>query len=180
MILPTIEHPGPFDALEKADPNEPMFPLLGRDADAPATITEWCRLRRNRAIRKYGTDPAEGSREQLLLKAELEQCRNAEEIAIGMAEYRLNLAAPKDQPEAKADAEVAKTAEELEQAQRRSESDSACRHLREAAYHLCEARDMLAKLDDEDVDTLSVMLKVLNAFADDHEARRAQPVRKGD
>lgn len=44
-MIPTIENPGPFDALAKARPGEPFFQLLGRDHAAPGAITEWCRAR---------------------------------------------------------------------------------------------------------------------------------------
>lgn len=42
--MSTLTEPGPFDALAKAEPTEPMFPLLARDPDAPATVTERIRL----------------------------------------------------------------------------------------------------------------------------------------
>ncbi len=33
--------------LEKREPDEPMFILLGRDSAAPSTIETWCSLRAN-------------------------------------------------------------------------------------------------------------------------------------
>jgi hypothetical protein len=37
--------PGQFDCYEKADPDEPMFVLLARDASAPALVELWAQER---------------------------------------------------------------------------------------------------------------------------------------
>lgn len=37
----TKNNPGDFDCYEKADPDEPMFVLLGRDVDAPDLVELW-------------------------------------------------------------------------------------------------------------------------------------------
>jgi hypothetical protein len=41
--------PDRFDCWESAEPDEPVFVLAGRDADAPATVESWA-LRRLRRI----------------------------------------------------------------------------------------------------------------------------------
>lgn len=41
----TKEAPGRYDAYEKAEPSEPMFVLLARDASAPALVEMWARDR---------------------------------------------------------------------------------------------------------------------------------------
>lgn len=41
----TKNNPGPFDCYSKADPDEPMFVLLGRDPLAPFLVSLWASLR---------------------------------------------------------------------------------------------------------------------------------------
>lgn len=43
--MSTKENPGQFDCYSRAEPNEPMFVLLGRDAAAPILIEAWMALR---------------------------------------------------------------------------------------------------------------------------------------
>lgn len=72
----TLARPGEFDALEKARPDELIFPLLERDPDAPAVIRFWVDLRRKRALAEIEDADA--------LKDELRQCTEAEFIAFEM------------------------------------------------------------------------------------------------
>jgi hypothetical protein len=135
----TITELGAYDALEKAAPGEPVFPLLGRDPDAPATITEWCRLRRNRAFRRYGVAPT--GADAALLAAELRQAANAEAVALEFNDWRQDVAEQDGVNSTYQD--VIKSADEIAEADRRTRRERACKHLREAAYHLSEARDLL-------------------------------------
>jgi hypothetical protein len=48
----TKNNPGVFDCYEAADPDEPMFVLLGRDQDAPLCVRLWANIRKN-----LGEDP---------------------------------------------------------------------------------------------------------------------------
>lgn len=41
----TKNNPGHFDCYDNADPDEPMFVLLGRDAMAPSLVREWAEWR---------------------------------------------------------------------------------------------------------------------------------------
>ena len=41
----TKNNPGPFDCYAAADPDEPIFVLLGRDKHAPALVWLWANLR---------------------------------------------------------------------------------------------------------------------------------------
>src|ERR1700689_1749851 len=41
----TKNNPGAFDCYANAEPDEPMFVLLGRDKHAPALVWLWCALR---------------------------------------------------------------------------------------------------------------------------------------
>lgn len=140
--MSTKETIGQFDALEKAEPNEPMFPLLARDECAPATVTEWCRLRRNRAFKLYGDSAKDTDKE--LLAAELRQCANAEDVALQFVEWRKR-EAPADVVKSTYN-EVIRSAEEVAEADRRKRQEQAVADLGEAGYYLCEARDALASL----------------------------------
>jgi hypothetical protein len=48
----TKNNPGPFDCYEAAHPDEPMFVLLGRDANAGVLVRLWADIREQR-----GEDP---------------------------------------------------------------------------------------------------------------------------
>lgn len=48
----TKNNPGTFDCYENAEPDEPMFVLLGRDLDAPRLVEEWAESRERRITRK--------------------------------------------------------------------------------------------------------------------------------
>jgi hypothetical protein len=43
--MATKNNPGKFDCYSKADPDEPMFILLGRDPTAPLIVLAWAVLR---------------------------------------------------------------------------------------------------------------------------------------
>ncbi len=44
----TKNNPGAYDCYANAEPDEPMFILLGRDVDAPVLVWMWARLRKAR------------------------------------------------------------------------------------------------------------------------------------
>lgn len=169
----TLAQPGPFDALAKAAPDEPIFPLLAHDPCAPATITEWCRLRRNRAIRLYAESPRK--RDQEYLRAELRQVSHAEAVALEMQAWRLREEPSEDAPVKVSYNEVKKTAEELAEADRAAKLAQGVRHFREAAYHLCEAKDALITLGlvgEATQSDLMMMLARINGLADHHTPSR--------
>ena len=172
--MATIDEPGPFDALEKAKPDEPVFSLLARDPCAPATITEWNRLRRNRALKLYGGADASVADKELLV-AELKQCANAEEIALQFEEWRKGYETPDMIGVRASYNEIIKSAEELAEADRRKQRKEACANLQEARYHIGIARDQLAALGlgaETAQDDLSMMLARLGAIAEEFELRR--------
>lgn len=166
----TLAEPGPYDALAKAEPTEPMFPLLARDPCAPAAITEWCRLRRNRAIKLWGESTSDADAK--LLAAELAQCASAEQVALDMADWLGEKEAPAAQ---RVSHGVQRTEEELRAADQRERLAAQVRHLREAAYHISEARDGLWDLglmpDQTDRD-LVAMLARINGLGDEHTPKR--------
>lgn len=83
--MSTKEEPGPFDGLERAEPNEPVFTLRAHDVLATPLVHEWV-SRRRQAILHSDLPP---EKEEL----ELIQCREAEEIAFAMVDYRNGAAA---------------------------------------------------------------------------------------
>lgn len=169
--MSTIEEPGAYDALEKALPGETMFPILARDPCGPATITEWARLRRNAAFKKYGTNPT--GADAALLAAELRQAANAEEVAQKMADWRKN---ETDQDGVRSSYhEVIKSAEEIAEAERLTSLARAVRNLRECAYHLSEARDDLQSMDllrTATFDDIMMMLARINGLAEEYVPKR--------
>lgn len=171
MNASTKDQPGAFDALEKAEPGEPMFPLLARDPAAPGAITEWCRLRRNRAVKLWGDSKRVADKK--LLAAELDQCANAEEVALQFAEWREDRAPVEG--ERSGYQEVKRTVVELAEADVRKRQEASVRSMREAAYHLCEAKDALLALGLAPPATehdLVMMLARINGLADAYTARR--------
>jgi hypothetical protein len=168
----TKETPGPYDALGKAEPGEPMFPLLARDPCAPGAITEWARLRRNLAIKAYGHRA--GDKAAKLLDAELRQCANAEAVALEMGDWRKATEAPAELARVNYSG-VQRTAGELAEVAKAESILGAVRHLREAAYHASEALDCLRGLDAITPDQAKVLghsLASINALADAAQPKR--------
>lgn len=54
----TKRNPGPFSAYEKAEPDEPVFTLIGRDPCASIVITFWRKLRIEMGKEDEKTDEA--------------------------------------------------------------------------------------------------------------------------
>lgn len=170
----TIDILGAYDALEKAKLGEPIFVLLGRDRAGPATITEWCRLRRNRAMKLYGGSDKATDKE--LLAAELKQCAEAEAKALKFGEWRADLDGLATQEgERSAYQDVAKSAEEQAEAAHLKSRAMAVRDAREADYHVCELRDRLddlGLLPEATRRDLDMMMARLKGLAEEHEAKR--------
>ena len=172
----SLADPGPYDAIEKARPDEPIFALLGRDFAAPAAITEWARIRRNRAIKLY--EGSRKSRDKELLAAELKQCAEAEAVALTMEEWRKEEAAPEGNGRASY-SELVKTAEELAEVEHRKRRAAAIQHLSEAAYHVNEANAILAELElagEATQSDLKMMVARIIGIQDEHTVKRASIV----
>jgi hypothetical protein len=60
-------HPGKFDCYQAADPNEPMFVLLGRDQDAPGLVYQWAALREQRGELQAKVDEARNCANEMIL-----------------------------------------------------------------------------------------------------------------
>lgn len=165
-------HPGAYDALAKAEPDEPCFALLGRDAAAPAAITEWARIRRNRAFAKHGDSHKPLDKE--LFVAELRQAAHAEDIAQQMNDWREAREAGQQvvAGERAAYNEIIRSAEEQAAADRITRQREAVTHFREAAYHVSEAADRLIALGYASARYAEIMAE-LNSWAETFTATRA-------
>ena len=80
--MATKNNPGAFDCYANAEPDEPMFVLLGRDPAAPEAIFDWAEHRMDLGKNKPG-DP---------------QIVEALECATAMVEYRNAREARKQKP----------------------------------------------------------------------------------
>lgn len=80
----TLAQPGEFDALVKLRPDEPYFPLIGRDREAPRLVEEWADRNRRRALKDYEA----GTITRAKLQQELRQSTEAEMIASEMRSYK--------------------------------------------------------------------------------------------
>lgn len=77
----TKAHPGPFDGMESAKPDEPVFTLQGGDPLAPELVRGWAEKARERAI-QLRKDGKEEKADALLIKA-----TEAEKISWNMESY---------------------------------------------------------------------------------------------
>ena len=78
--MSTKDEPGAFDGMERAEPGEPVFTIRAHDMLAAPLVHEWVHRRRTAIL--AGDLPPE--KEEL----ELIQCREAEEIAFAMVDWR--------------------------------------------------------------------------------------------
>lgn len=67
----TKREPGKYDCMNAAEPDEPIFVLLGRDPEAAATVRQWSHLRRARKSFSLKADEA-----LLVADAMDEYCKN--------------------------------------------------------------------------------------------------------
>lgn len=86
--MSTKTEPGPFDGMARAEPDEPVFTLRAHDPLAPGLVHEWVRLRREEIGRAHAAGEINDAKREL----ELIQCREAEEIAWSMKDWRTGMA----------------------------------------------------------------------------------------
>lgn len=144
-MIPTKTDPGPFDAFDKALADEPIFTLLGRDPASPSAITEWCRVRRNLAIKNCAARSDE-------MTDELRQCAEAEVIAFAMEDYRSGAEAGVPQETVATNYSGAQGESHEQRARNLLVADTVA-HLRAAAYHVNEACERLGELG---IDSLAI------------------------
>lgn len=86
--MSTKTQPGPSDGMARAEPDEPVFTLRAHDPLAPGLVHEWVRLRREEIGRAHAAGEINDAKREL----ELIQCREAEEIAWSMKDWRTGMA----------------------------------------------------------------------------------------
>ena len=74
--MATKNNPGIYDCYSKAEPDEPTFTLLARDADAPEVVEFWARCRAEAIM--CGTKP----------KEDYQQVNEARQCASAMRAWR--------------------------------------------------------------------------------------------
>lgn len=105
----TKDHPGDYDALETAKPDEPIFTLQGGDPLGEPTVLYWADQARKLA--RQSDSPQE--RHRLLEKAKM-----AEKVAWAMKDYREGTAdLPATEPIGVAEAQTESTVERVRQRQ---------------------------------------------------------------
>jgi len=88
----TKNNPGVYDCYEKADPDEPIFTLRGKDVSAPYLVEIWTAVRRGlyrpaaEALEKLFSDPR-----VIELNGECEKFDEALAVANEMREWRTTL-----------------------------------------------------------------------------------------
>ena len=81
--MSTKESPGPFDAMEKALPDEPIFTLRAHDPLAAPLIHDWVDRKRKALRDAFSGEEITKAKRDL----ELIQCREAEEVAWAMVAW---------------------------------------------------------------------------------------------
>lgn len=80
----TKENPGPFDGLERAEPDEPVFPLRAHDPLAADLVRQWIDRKRQMMVSQFH----EGQIDEEKYRLEMIQCAEADEIAMAMDDWR--------------------------------------------------------------------------------------------
>lgn len=158
-MVNTPAHPGPFDPLGRAHPNQPFFPLMGGDEFGPPLVEEWA----DRTRRKARFTEDEKTRAHLFAKA-----TEAEEIAWAMREWEKHgPGAATPVPAARATYSGEPAADEHRWKQQLLAGTAA---LRNAAFHLSEAA---AGLDPQQAAALLATVETVNRIAAAYEPKRA-------
>lgn len=162
----TAANPGPYDPLEKAKPDEPVFTLVARDPHAPATVLHWVDLARTSAMAIDDHDQR---------RHDLQKCTEAEMIACDMITFRKGHPEQSTAPARKSYADPTAGATVSDEVKRRQAIGAAVQSLREAAYHTQVAREQLAAIGALGLgegEMLGGSLDGLNFVACAHEPKR--------
>lgn len=171
----TAARPGPFDPTADCMPDEPYFPLVGRDPDAPAAINFWADHRRKRLTRELVSRKAPSPERMAEIQEDLQRCTEADEIAADMVRWKKGQPEHNTSPGRVNYSGNEADADQVTEAAQRSSVAAQVQNLREAAYFASEARDHLgsmAVLDPLQQVQLEEALRLINAVADAHEPKR--------
>lgn len=150
LQISTGEAPGPFDGLESAKPDEPVFTLQGGDPLASGLVKQWAHERRAETARKL-TAVGITEAEVEALKEDLRRCSQAEEIAWAMDEYRRGGGVV---TKAKQDRYSGweETKEDEAVRERGAVLATAKHHVNEATSYVNDAAQLLRNLDEPPID----------------------------
>lgn len=173
----TKDTPGQFDGMERAKPGEPVFTLRAHDILAAPLVFDW--VERKRAIIRAATEQEDESKRMSPAKRqlELEQVRDAENIALEMIEWRR----VKREPET-VDELVAQPAytgrepsrSEVRQKEQLAAMKEATARLDNAAAAISDAIDALPRGTGAIKEQLRAMLKDVQAKADAIRPKRGR------
>lgn len=166
----TIAHPGPFDPTAHSAPDEPYFPLVAHDPDAPATVRHWCDLRRKRLSLGEYTYPDGHNPVPEPIRLELVQITEADQIADAMDAWRKGQDADaRIEGEKKLYNEIVHDEATVTEMRRKAAIAIQVQNLREAAYYAQTAVDGLmavGALDALNDVRLVEAIRLINSTAD--------------
>jgi len=175
-VTNTAAHPGPLDPTADCAPDEPYFPLVGRDPDAPAAIRHWCDTRRARLVKDLIARKQPSDERMAEIHDDLRRCTEAETIADAMVRWRRG---HKDEPAPLPAREnysgVVHDEALTSETDRRKQVASAVQSLREAAYYISTAQELLGasgELAPGEREMLEGALDAVNFVAGAHEPKR--------
>lgn len=140
----TAAHPGPLDPTAKCDPDEPIFPLVGHDPDAPPTIRFWSDTRRKRILSILAEPGDIRDDEIAALRSDLARCTAADALADTFDDWRLGRNADEAPLE-----RATYNGPKIDDSERLS-AHKAMQHLAEAVFHAAEAMAIMGQLGDPD------------------------------
>lgn len=162
----TKAEPGPFDGMERAAPDEPVFTLRAKDVLAPDLIHTWVRQRREAIAR------ADLHEEKRTL--ELIQAREAEALAWAMVDWRngQNEVPPVEVAQPQRYSGSTMDADELAAKARFDRTKGACRQLNNSVAECTEAVEAL-ELSPADRLALTAAVEEIKSLAYLYEPKRA-------
>jgi hypothetical protein len=140
--MSTKLEPGPFDGLQRAELDEPVFTLRAHDPLAAPLVHLWVERRRAAIRAALNAEPPTITEEKAAV--ELLQCREAEDIALEMEAWRKRDPEPESEagaPERPAStySGITKTSEELQAKARHEAIKAACSKLNNAVSEITDA-----------------------------------------
>lgn len=171
----TITEPGPYDALDKARSDEPLFALLGRDPIAPRAVEFWSDATRKEVVARLGAAGPHSSEHDELV-AKLRQCTEADVVAWDMRRWRKGDAEQDTATQTRASySGTVASAEKNAETTHRAAIASAVASLREAAYFATGGLEGLAALNvlsPEEALALRGAVDAINIVAGEHTPKR--------
>lgn len=143
--MSTKETPGPFDGLERAKPDEPVFTLQGGDPLGARLVRIWVWASRKTVLRNKALTDEERA-------GKLIKIREAEVIAEDMEEYRsghVHAAAEPETPKEERYSGHVSSPEEIEAKRRFDVKKHASERLHNSVAEIVEASNALMDLDPE-------------------------------